>query len=177
VPDSDDPQDWADHHVKRWRDHWVDIEFDDDIEAMFVRMHRLMKFFHQRKQEAAAQAGLQDFEYDTLHSLLIRDTPGVASPTELAADLKVSPAGITGRLDTMERAGWIQRHPVAGDRRRVEVEATRSGVQVWRDAMALRGRDEDRIAEALTADERVVLNQLLKKLTLKTEQTENQDAG
>ncbi len=51
---------------------------------------------------------------------MIRDTPGHASPSALAHDLGISNAGMTGRLDALEKAGWIQRRADADDRRRVE---------------------------------------------------------
>jgi len=161
--------DWADRHVARWRDHWIDVSFEDDVEAIVVRIGRLTKHFRAVKQEALAEVGLQDFEYDTLHLLMIRDTPGQASPSALAADLEISNAGMTGRLDVLERAGWIQRRPAADDRRRVEVEITRSGAAIWRRAMELRGRGEDEVVHVLSADERAVLAGLLKKMTLSTE--------
>ena len=90
-----------------------------------------------------ARVGLQDFEYETLHALMIRDTPGRASPGELAQEMGVSNAGVTGRLDSMEKKGWLKRMPGADDRRRVEVEATREGLRLWREAMPLRGTAED----------------------------------
>ena len=96
-----------------------------------------------------AQVGLQDFEYETLHALMIRDTPGRASPGELAQEMGVSNAGVTGRLESMEKKGWLKRMPGADDRRRVEVEATREGLRIWREAMALRGSAEDDVAHAL----------------------------
>ena len=78
-------EDWTDRHVERWRDHWLDIAFDDRVEAAFVRVGRIDRYLRQAKQRAVAEVGLTDFEYDSLHSLMIRDTPGSASPTELAA--------------------------------------------------------------------------------------------
>ncbi len=162
-------EDWTDRHVARWRDHWIDVSFDDEVEGIVVRIVRLTRYLRVTKQQILAEVGLQDFEYDTLHELMIRDTPGSASPTALAADLGVSGAGMTGRLDGLERAGWIQRLPVADDRRRVVVEITRSGADVWRRAMALRGRTEDELVGVLTAAERKTLNRLLKKLTLASE--------
>ena len=45
VESPDQPQDWADRHVERWRDHWVDVTFDDDVEAIVVRMGRLVRHF------------------------------------------------------------------------------------------------------------------------------------
>ena len=163
-------KDEADLHVERWRDHWVlDKGFDDAIEAMTVRIGSIGRWFKVTTKAAVAQVGLQDFEYETLHALMIRDTPGHASPGELALEMGVSAAGVTGRLDSMEKKGWLKRMPGAGDRRRVEVEATREGLRLWREAMSLRGSAEELAAAALTPDELTRLNALLKKVTLKIE--------
>ncbi len=138
-------KDEADLHVERWRDHWVlDQEFDDDVEAMTVRIgeHPASGSGPPRRRPWP-RSGLQDFEYETLHALMIRDTPGHASPGELAQEMGVSNAGVTGRLDSMEKKGWVKRMPGVDDRRRVEVEATREGLRIWREAMDLRGSAED----------------------------------
>ena len=166
-------KDAADLHVERWRDHWVlDEDFDDDVEAMTVRMANINRHFRTTTKTALAEVGLQDFEYDTLHHLMIRDVPGQASPGQLAQEMGVSNAGITGRLDSMEEKGWLKRVPGKGDRRRVEVEATRAGVKIWRDAMHLRGTAEDQLATVLTRKELTTLNRLLKKMTLEIERVE-----
>jgi len=168
---TDGPEkDWADFHVERWRDHWVlDTPFDDETEATFVRMGRLLRHLKGIKDEAASDVGLRDFEYDTLHHLMIRETPGTASPTVLAVDLGMSLAGITGRLDTLERSGWIRRTSLPDDRRRVVVEITVAGTKIWREAMALRGHAEDDLTSALSPDERATLAQLLRRMTLHIE--------
>ena len=165
-------EDWADRHVARWRDHWIDVDFEDDVEAIVVRIGRLVKHFRATTQQALETVGLQDFEYETLHHLMIRDTPGHASPSALAADLGMSGAGMTGRLDALEKAGWIQRRPDADDRRRVEVEVTRSGAEIWRRAMDLRGRAEDDVVHVLSPAERATLAGLLKRMTLAVEAEE-----
>ncbi len=163
------PKDEADLHVERWRDHWIDVQFDDEVEAMTVRIKDLQRYFKQTTQAALADVGLQDFEYETLHRLMIRDTPGRASPGDLAHDLGVSGAGITGRLDGLEKRGFLKRTPAAGDRRRVDIEVTREGAAILRRAMALRGDAEEDLATALTRKELVTLNRLLKKMALKIE--------
>lgn len=165
-----EPDDWADRHVERWRDHWIDVDFDDDVEAITVRILRLRAHLQRAKQRAVAEVGLQDFEYDTLHTLMIRDTPGQASPSALAEDLGISNAGMTGRLDGLERAGWVQRRTDPADRRRVHVEATAAGRDMWRRAMRLRGRAEDELFGVLTPDQRHTLAGLLKELTLRIEE-------
>ena len=168
-----DAEDWTDRHVARWRDHWIDVAFEDDVEAIVVRISRLKHFFKLTTQQALVEVGLQDFEYDTLHHLMIRDTPGLASPSALAADLGISNAGMTGRLDALEKAGWIQRSADADDRRRVSIEITKAGAAIWRSAMDLRGRTEHEVAHALDREERATLAALLKKMTLATECPEN----
>ena len=166
------PKDAADLHVERWRDHWLDIGFDDEVEAFTVRIIALNRYLRETKRVAAEELGLQDFEYDTLHALMIRDTPGRASPGALAQDLRVSNAGMTGRLDALEKRGWITRRAGAEDRRRVEIEVTDEGARVWHQAMDLRGSAEDDLAAVLSRRELVTLNGLLKKLTLHVEADE-----
>lgn len=168
-------KDAADLHVERWRDHWIDITFDDEVEALTVRLATLARYLREAKQTALVETGLQDFEYDTLHALMIRDTPGHASPGALAQDLGVSNAGMTGRLDGLEKQGWIKRMPGAADRRRVDVEVTRTGAAIWRRAMSLRGTAEDELSAALSRRELVTLNRLLRKLTLHVEGVGSKD--
>lgn len=174
----DEAKDWADLHVERWRGHWVlDTPFDDDTEAIFIRMGRLVRHLRAVAEHAARQVGLEQFEYETLHHLMVRETPGAASPTQLAADLGISPAGMTGRLATLERAGWVRRTTMPDDRRRVMVEITREGAKVWRDAMAMRGRAEDELSGALTPSERGTLAGLLRRMTLYLETTPDAQSG
>ena len=163
------PEDYADRHVARWRDHWIDTPFDDAVEAATVRIWQVDLRMREAKKRAAAEVGLQDFEYDTLHTLMIRDTPGQASPGELAEALGVSAAGMTGRLDGLEKAGYVQRVTSSVDRRRVDVEATKAGVAIWRKAMGLRGQAEEELLGQLTERELATLNRLLKKMTLYAE--------
>jgi DNA-binding MarR family transcriptional regulator len=163
------PKDSADLHVERWRDHWIDIPFDDEVEAAMVRIGRLVRHLTATTQTALVETGLQDFEYETLHTLMIRDTPGRASPTALAQGLGVSPAGMSGRLSGLEKRGFVKRVPGTSDRRTVDVEITRAGAAVWRQAMDRRGGAEEELAAALSRKELLTLNRLLKKMLLHVE--------
>ncbi|MFF8880051.1 MarR family winged helix-turn-helix transcriptional regulator [Streptomyces flaveolus] len=171
-PHPDQPHDWADRHVDRWRDHWIGIDFDDEVEAITVRLDRIRRHLKQSTRRAVEGAGLQIHEYETLHHLMIRDTPGRTTPSALAADLGVSAAGTTGRLDALERSGWVRRAPATDDRRRVDIEVTEAGLAVWKQAMALRGKAEDELFGALAARDRTRLAALLKRLTLHIEGTD-----
>jgi DNA-binding MarR family transcriptional regulator len=160
------PEDWTDRHVARWRDHWSGISYDDQVEGIVTRIGRIDHYLGETMKRAAAASNLQEAEYKTLHELMIRDTPGSASPGELAEDLKISGAGMTGRLDALEKKGWIRRVSAIDDRRRVIVQITPKGTEIWRGAMDNRGTAEEELIATLTDRERASLNRILKKLTL-----------
>lgn len=162
--------DAADAHVTRWQDHWVlDTPFDPITEAVVIRMQRIIRHLDADVKDAATQSGLELHEYRTLHHLLVSDTPGRATPTALAQAAAVSPAGMTGRLDTMERAGLVRRTPDQTDRRRSRIEVTDLGLEKWRAATRARGDTEDSLLEPLSPTERGQLADLLRQIALQIE--------
>jgi DNA-binding MarR family transcriptional regulator len=78
---------------------------------------------------------------------------------------------MTGRLDGLEKKGYLKRVPDTKDRRKVDVEITRAEMAVWRNTMQLRGGAEEELASALTRKELETLNRLLRKLLLGAEET------
>ncbi len=158
-----------DRHIARWRGK---APFDDRVEAVVTRMQFLVKHVSQAKDAALAAVGLQDFEFETLHRLSSRGEGGRMTPSELAAELKLSPAGMTGRLDTLEKAGLVRRARDAEDRRRVDVELTEQGRASWLKAMGLRGEVEADMVGVLGQEDQETLAALLKRLLL---HVENQD--
>ena len=42
--------DWTDRHVARWRDHWIDIHFDDQVEGIVVRIGRLARHLKSKEK-------------------------------------------------------------------------------------------------------------------------------
>lgn len=159
-------KDSVDRHLARWRGK---APFDEQVEAIVTRMQVLVKHLAHTKEAALSDVGMQDFEFETLHRLMARG--GSATPSELATDLLLSPAGMTGRLDTLERAGLVRRVRSTEDRRRVDVELTPKGHGLWMDAMTIRAEVEATMVNALTPADQVVLNDLLKRLLVKTEAT------
>ncbi len=160
-------EDWADHHVARWRDHWLDVPFDDDTGAILVRMSRIIRHLEVGGRNALKDAGIDRHIFQTLHYLIVREPPGEASPGELARDLGISAAGMTGRLDVLEQAGWIQRIQDKSDRRRITVKAMPAGIEIWRSAMRRRREDDDNVLGVLTPSERGELAELLKKVAVR----------
>jgi DNA-binding MarR family transcriptional regulator len=72
--------------------------------------------------QVGTRSGLRDVDLDCL-DLLSRHGP--LSPTVLARRAGLHPATVTGILDRLERAGWIERERDPGDRRAVVVRPLR----------------------------------------------------
>ncbi|GAA3596322.1 MarR family transcriptional regulator [Nonomuraea rosea] len=157
-------EDSVDRHLARWRGK---APFDERVEAIVSRMQFLVKHLSHTKEVALSEVGMQDFEFETLHRLVARG--GAATPSELAADLLLSPAGMTGRLDTLERAELVRRVRSTEDRRRVDVELTPKGHDLWMEAMTIRGEVETSMISALPPEDQAILDDLLRRLLLKAE--------
>ncbi|WP_331771234.1 MarR family transcriptional regulator (plasmid) [Embleya sp. NBC_00888] len=159
-------EDSVDRHIARWRHK---APFDERVEGIVTRIQMLTKHLRQVKGRALAEVGLQAFEFDTLHRLASRGAPYRATPSELATELMVSPAGITGRLDTLEEAGSVRRIRGTEDRRRVDVELTESGRARWTAAMKLLDGAERAMVEPLDEIDQDELIALLKRMLLRVE--------
>ena len=159
-------EDSVDRHLARWRGK---APYDETVEAVITRIQNLTKHVTASKRRMHAEVGLQDFEFQTLHRLAARDDHR-ATPGELAAELLLSPAGITGRLDVLEQAGLVRRIRGTADRRRVDVELTAEGHAKWLAGMRFQAVVEGAIVNALDAGERDQVNALLKKMLRRAEE-------
>ncbi|MFF4888556.1 MarR family winged helix-turn-helix transcriptional regulator [Micromonospora chersina] len=155
-------RDPVDQHVERWLP--VVPDLDPDVEGAVVRMSLLTRHLREVKDRALAELDLQEKEYGTLHALAGRG--GRAAPSEIAADLRMAPASITARVDALVRRGFVRRIPSEVDRRRIDVELTDAGRGAWQRAMTVVGDEEHRVLGALAPDERRVLSDLLRRVTL-----------
>jgi DNA-binding MarR family transcriptional regulator len=161
------PRDSVDEHIARWSQVLPDL--DPDVEGAVTRMQFLVRHLRRTKQETLAAHDLQNFEYETLHALAGRGEPYQAGPSELATELKMSPAAMTGRLDTLEQRGYLRRQPSTTDRRKVVVQLSESGHRAWQETIGSMGHEEDRILGTLTRAERRQLADLLRRMLLMVE--------
>jgi DNA-binding MarR family transcriptional regulator len=161
-----EPRDRTDQHIVRWTRILPDL--DPDIEGSVTRMVRFVEHIRRVKDRSLVEYDLHRHEYDTLQALGGRH--GTAAPSELAADLGMPPNSVTGRLDALERRGFVRRTPSATDRRRVQVELTDEGRAAWLGAMGGVGHEEYRLLGGLTADERRTLADLLRRVMVRAEQ-------
>lgn len=158
-------RDSVDDHLDRWLP--LLPHLDPVAEGVVTRMGFLVKHLRKVKDAGLAEYELQDHEYSTLQALAARG--GRAVPSELVADLMMSPAAMTGRLDALEQRGFVRRQQSTVDRRRVDVELTVSGFDAWRSATEVVGREERRILDTLSPAERDKLAVLLRRLLIVVE--------
>lgn len=158
-------RDSVDDHLDRWLPLLPNL--DPTIEGAVTRMQVLVKHLHKVKEQGLAEYELQDFEFSTLKALAARK--GRAAPSELVADLRISPAAMTGRLDTLEERGYVVRRQSSVDRRRVDVELTKAGYDAWESAMGAVGQEERRLMAVLNPVERLRLSTLLHRLLIVAE--------
>jgi len=145
-------------------------DLDPDIEGAVTRMQFLVKHLSRVKQATLSAHDLHRFEFDTMHALARRGEPYEAGPSELAAELQMSPAAMTGRLDALEQRGFLSRLRSPKDRRKVIVRLSPVGHRAWRAALDGMGDEEDRILGALTGAERRQLTGLLRRMLRRVEE-------
>ncbi|GAB5558806.1 MAG: hypothetical protein SynsKO_04530 [Synoicihabitans sp.] len=76
--------------------------------------------------------GLSEAQFNVLQ--VLQDADQQLSQRELSDILIVDRSNITGLIDRMEKAGWVERHPAPGDRRAYRVALTVEGRKLWRQA-------------------------------------------
>ena len=111
-----------------------------------------------------AAHGLQGGEFDVLATLRRAGPPHALSPTALYGATMVTSGDMTGRIDRLERAGWVVRQPDPGDRRGTLVALTAEGHELIDTLMAAHVGNEQRLLAGLSRVEQETLAGLLAKL-------------
>jgi DNA-binding MarR family transcriptional regulator len=155
-------EDWVDRAVRRWA---AEIpELDPTTEALVERIGKIHKLLKRSLAETAEGFGLTIEDWELLAKLRWLGPPYRLTPGHLADQLALSPAAMTGRLDRLEKQGLLRRLPDHEDRRSIQVELTEQGVQAWDRTVGVQAVKERLIAGVLTAAEKDVLNDLLRRL-------------
>jgi DNA-binding MarR family transcriptional regulator len=136
-----------------------------EIEAYQVtaRISRIALHIARHQEEVFGQFGLNRGEVGVLGSLLLAGSDQQLSPTQLFKGLMLSSAGITSRLDRLERRGYVKRRRHPSDRRGVLVSLTDAGRKVLEQAVAADATGEQELLSALTKEDRRALAAQLKK--------------
>ena len=104
-----------------------------EIEAYQVtaRISRIALHIARHQEEVFGRFGLNRGEVGVLGALLLAGSGQQLSPTQLFKGLMLSSAGITSRLDRLERRGYVKRSRHPSDRRGVLVNLTVAGNKVF----------------------------------------------
>ena len=101
----------------------------------------------------------------------IKRAPGIGV-RELAAQEGISPAGMCGHVDRLERSGFVERAPDPRDRRRVGLRITSDGLRVLRLVKSRRTAWLAERLKRLERDELEALDAAIEPLTALLEEAE-----
>lgn len=120
----------------------------DDLRPVLLRLARELRKETEQLGVTARQATLL---------WLVKRSPGL-SLAELAAEEGISPPALSGHVDRLERAGFLERVRSTEDRRRVGLRLTDEGVKLMR---RIRARRTTWLAERLQHLEPAELERVL----------------
>ena len=144
---------------------WTSARQELEVEALQVtaRLSRIGPLLARRQEAVFGEFGLGRGEVGALSALRIAGPPHRLSPTRLGKGLMLSSAGVTSRIDRLERRGLVRRLPDPDDRRGVIVELTDKGLEVVDAAVAALAKSDRELLERLTSEEIGQLEVLLRK--------------
>ncbi len=147
-------------------DRWSAIRPDLGVGGLQVtaRLARIGRHVALREEEVFSRFGLNRGEVGVLSALRIVGPPHRLSPTRLGKGLMLSSAGITSRLDRLERRGLVTRLPDPDDRRGVIVELTERGLELVDAAVGANTASEQQLLSTLDSRELGELETLLRKI-------------
>jgi DNA-binding MarR family transcriptional regulator len=155
-------RDVTDRVLTGWRDAIPELE----VGALQVtgRLSRIGPLLARRQESVFSRFGLNRGEVGALSALRIAGPPHRLSPTRLGRGLMLSSAGVTSRIDRLERRGLVRRLADPDDRRGVIVELTDQGREVVDEAVAAVAISDRQLVERLDSQEIAELEAILRKL-------------
>ena len=156
------PRDFTDRLIDRLSD----LQPDQDMADLQVtaRLARLGRHVAMRDEEVFGRLELNRGEVGVLSALRVAGPPHRLSPTGLGKGLMLSSAGVTSRLDRLERRGLVARLPDPDDRRGVIVELTDRGRELVDSAVRANIASGRQLLSRLEPDEIKTLELLLRKV-------------
>jgi DNA-binding MarR family transcriptional regulator len=140
---------------------------DVDVGAYEVtsRLARLGRLLAERQDAVFGRFGLNRGEVGVLSALRVAGPPFRLTPTRLGRGLLLSSAGITSRLDRLERRDLVRRLPDPTDRRGVLIELTAKGAELVDAAVRANTESEAGLLAGFSASEAAALARMLRRLT------------
>ncbi len=139
-----------------------------EIIGRIVRMNSLVS---RKIDENLATFQLNVGEFDLL-AVLLREPTHALTPSEIQSLILISSGGLSNRMTRLESRGLIERLPDPRDRRGVIVSLTPSGKSLIETVAPTHLAIENASIEMLSFDEQLLLKNLLKKILLSAEASE-----
>lgn len=155
-------RDEVDQIVAAWRGVRPDLDWEPL--AVWSRVTRLAAILEKERRAAYAAHDLENWEFDVLSVLRRSGEPFRLTPGQLIDATHVTSGTMTNRIDRLESRGLVERHPNPDDGRGTLVELTVAGRRVVDGALADLVDVERTMGDALGADERERLADLLATL-------------
>ncbi len=144
---------------------WQEIRPDEELTglAILMRVQRLDAIVQDELAEIVTRYGFAIYgDYQVVGALRRQQVKLRAG--DIAELLMLTPAGVTGRLDRLERAGYVSRTPSTKDARRVLVGCTPLGRRRVDAAFAAIRKYDERLLQPLSKREAGQLSESLRKL-------------
>jgi len=153
-------------HVDRILDQWRRERPDLDVTAMGIlgRLKRLSTHLSREVEAVLQQNGLSSSSFDVLATLRRSGAPYRLSPGDLLATTMVTSGTMTNRIDQLEKAGLVERVVNPQDRRSVLIALTEKGFALVERTVTEHVVNQNRLVESLPADEKAMLDGLLRRL-------------
>lgn len=158
-------------HVDRMVAAWARVDPTLDVEPLEVagRLLRCAAYLERAIDRALRPLGLSFGDFDMINTLRRRGEPAGTNPTALAASALVTSGAMTSRLDRLERAGLLERHPDPYDRRAILVRLTPAGEDRATRALAAVLAADRQFLGPLDPADRASVASALKRLLLRAE--------
>lgn len=129
------------------------------------RLFRARELFFSDAKIVMEQFNLNVGEFDALVSLRLQGPPYEQTPSNICQVNLVSSGGLTKVLNSLEKTGLISRRQCADDQRSRLVKLTDKGKKLIEEALEIvLARHEKQLSDALSREERDMLNKLLMKI-------------
>jgi DNA-binding MarR family transcriptional regulator len=155
-------EDLIDDVLAGWRG--TDPAFDLRPLEVTGRLSRIGPLLARRQEAVFSRFGVNRGEVGALSALRVAGPPHRLSPTNLGRGLMLSSAGVTSRIDRLERRGLVRRLPDPDDRRGIIVELTDEGLALVDEAVAAVAVSDRQLLGRLDDRETAELEGLLRKL-------------
>jgi DNA-binding MarR family transcriptional regulator len=114
--------------ISQWEMERPDLDFR--AMSIFVALTRSHDLASRQIDRLAERHGLTRGMFDVLATLRRSGPPYSLTPKQLSASLLLSGAGMTSRLDSLEKLNLVTRVPEPSDRRSLQIRMTRRGVSL-----------------------------------------------